>query len=67
MTQQTKKPMTCKTLISVAQLAAYIKGATTVAFDLDFSLLSTQNVRNNKPPAMRVVGKRVIPKNHLSM
>lgn len=35
MTQQTKKPMTCKTLISVAQLAAYIKGATTVAFDFE--------------------------------
>jgi len=33
----------------------------------DFSLLSTQSGQNNKPPAMRVVGKRVIPKNHLSM
>jgi hypothetical protein len=37
------------------------------AFNFDFSLLSTQSGQNNKPPAMRVVGKRVIPKNHLSM
>ncbi|MDZ5724490.1 hypothetical protein [Acetobacterium sp. K1/6] len=38
-----------------------------ISFFFDFSLLSTQSGQNNKPPAMRVVGKRVIPKNHLSM